>query len=363
MIVRDEAERIERLLESVRAHVDYVCIADTGSDDDTVSVIRDWLRRTGIAGEVVEHKWVDFATNRQLALNRARGHCDYILVLDADQALHAQERAFEGLQADAYTYVIEQEGLRWRAARLIRDGVDLRWNWIGAVHERLVCEQARDPQLLDVLVIAYGAGGERTGRYKRDVEVMERMLIEDPSDAHTQFHLANTYQLLGRLDDAARLYQRLIDETSGPASAERRYVAMWQMARCQSDVHRRLHLLQIAHESRPARMEASHEHLKELAELGRHQEAFDLTGELLARPLKAPDDQIMVAPWVYAWGIVHQRALAAARTGHLKAAERAFSHLLGQPGLPEAVRTQSQMNLERVRQTLQSVQASAQTGK
>lgn len=80
MIVRDEADRIEACLASVRGLANEMVVVDTGSTDDTV-------QRAEAAGARVEHMpWPgDFAPARNAALEHVRG--DWVLVLDADEQL------------------------------------------------------------------------------------------------------------------------------------------------------------------------------------------------------------------------------------------------------------------------------------
>jgi tetratricopeptide (TPR) repeat protein len=85
MIVRDEAERLERCLRSVAGFVDEMVVVDTGSSDATVSIAAD-------CGASVHHlSWPgDFAPARNHALQLVRG--DWVLVLDADEWLRAEAR-------------------------------------------------------------------------------------------------------------------------------------------------------------------------------------------------------------------------------------------------------------------------------
>ena len=82
MIVKDEEAFLGHCLESVRGLVDEMVIVDTGSTDRTVAIARE-------AGARVFHApWRDdFAAARNEALGHCRG--DWILVLDADEALDA----------------------------------------------------------------------------------------------------------------------------------------------------------------------------------------------------------------------------------------------------------------------------------
>lgn len=72
MIVKDEAPRLRRLLDSVAAVADACVVADTGSADDTPDIIRAWAHDLGIPCLLTRHPWTDFATNRNLALQDAR---------------------------------------------------------------------------------------------------------------------------------------------------------------------------------------------------------------------------------------------------------------------------------------------------
>jgi glycosyltransferase involved in cell wall biosynthesis len=54
MIVKNEAGVILRCLESARSLVDYALVEDTGSSDGTQEIIRDYLRRENLPGEVFD---------------------------------------------------------------------------------------------------------------------------------------------------------------------------------------------------------------------------------------------------------------------------------------------------------------------
>ena len=54
MIVKDEAEVITRAFNSVKHIVDYYCICDTGSTDNTIQVIKDYFKENKLKGEVHE---------------------------------------------------------------------------------------------------------------------------------------------------------------------------------------------------------------------------------------------------------------------------------------------------------------------
>lgn len=86
MIVRNEAERLERCLASVAGFVDEMVVLDTGSDDGTAAI-------AAACGARVHHlPWPgDFAPARNHALELVKG--DWVLVLDADEWLRPEARS------------------------------------------------------------------------------------------------------------------------------------------------------------------------------------------------------------------------------------------------------------------------------
>src|SRR5512144_2185854 len=88
MIVKNEAPVIRRCLDSVRRFIDCWVIVDTGSTDGTQDIIRECF--ADIPGELHERPWRDFAHNRTEALALARPHGDYVLIIDADDALELE---------------------------------------------------------------------------------------------------------------------------------------------------------------------------------------------------------------------------------------------------------------------------------
>jgi tetratricopeptide (TPR) repeat protein len=84
MIVKDEASFIAQALASVREIVRQMVVVDTGSCDATPQIAREH------GAEVFEFAWGgDFAGARNFSLSKAI--CDWILVLDADEAIAAAQ--------------------------------------------------------------------------------------------------------------------------------------------------------------------------------------------------------------------------------------------------------------------------------
>lgn len=84
MIVKDEAEHLEKCLSTARPHVDEIVVVDTGSTDGTRAIARRY------ADVVEEIEWPDsFSLARNHSFDLATG--DYIIWLDGDEHIEAEE--------------------------------------------------------------------------------------------------------------------------------------------------------------------------------------------------------------------------------------------------------------------------------
>jgi glycosyltransferase involved in cell wall biosynthesis len=84
MIVRNETAVLPRLAASVSGQIDRWTIVDTGSTDGTQALVRELF--AAIPGELIEDEWRGFAASRNVALEAAEPHSDWLLTLDADCA-------------------------------------------------------------------------------------------------------------------------------------------------------------------------------------------------------------------------------------------------------------------------------------
>ena len=145
MIVKNESAVIRRCLDSVRPIIDYWVIVDTGSTDGTQQIIREHFK--DIQGELHQRPWQDFAHNRSEALVLARGHGDYVFVIDADEILEITP-GFEmpRLESDSYNVQIKYSGCTYLRRQLVSNA--LPWRYEGVLHEYMTCEQAQTEQCL-----------------------------------------------------------------------------------------------------------------------------------------------------------------------------------------------------------------------
>lgn len=211
MIVKNEAPVIRRCLDSVRPLIDCWVIVDTGSSDGTQDIIRQHWR--DIPGELIERPWVNFAHNRNEALDYAWGRADYIFVIDADETIEIEPGfALPHLTADAYNVMVYYEGISYLRKQLVSSR--LPWRYIGVVHEYIHCDRAQPGVFLPgirTLPHTDGARARDPRTFERDAQLLEAALSKEPFNMRYVFYLAQSYRDAGDLPNAIRHYQRRIE--------------------------------------------------------------------------------------------------------------------------------------------------------
>lgn len=223
MIVKDEEATLGRCLESVAGVVDEICVVDTGSTDATVDVA---LRH----GARVEHSaWTDdFAAARNVSLAMATG--EWVLVLDADEALLEPEEARARLEAFAYAYPVragqltivdhKPEGhLRSRVSRFLP--MSGRPNYRGRFHEQPhFGDEPAQPAVLPIEVVHTGyqpAAIAAKDKIARNCQFLERLVREEPTDAYFWFQLGRTYFVGRDFDTALDAFSNALDHVEPEA--------------------------------------------------------------------------------------------------------------------------------------------------
>lgn len=227
MITRDEEDFLPNCLDSVRGLVDEIVIVDTGSEDRTVDI----ARRSGAV--VRSLAWADdFAAARNAALELATR--EWILVLDADEELHPDDRGRlgelidkEGVEAylvQIHNYIGEPHHPDVEISaglRLFRNRRDYRFS--GTLHEQIGENilKARPgttfpPSGLRINHFGYLSGLRKAAaKSERNLNLALAQVEATPDDAFVRFNLGVEYLRLDRyaealphLELAGRLMQR-----------------------------------------------------------------------------------------------------------------------------------------------------------
>lgn len=197
MIVKNEEQCIATCLNSLKKYIDYWIISDTGSTDNTKQIILDTMQ--GIPGELLDHQWVDFATNRNLALDAARDKSDYTLIIDADDRLIVNdENAFSNLSSDAYRIKICHGSVEYFRPQVISNKID--YKYCGVLHEYIELPPNCSYDILNNVAMQTSFNGARNknpNKYLDDAKVLEAALEKEPNNSRYAFYLAQSYRDCG----------------------------------------------------------------------------------------------------------------------------------------------------------------------
>lgn len=328
MIVKDEARIIGRCLDSVRGHIDWWTICDTGSTDDTSYVVKSML--DGIPGEYLHGPWVDFGTNRTEALKAAHNKARWLLMLDADQTLVSA-----GPFPDGEAGLVRFDGPTDYAKPLLVSG-RRSWRWIGKTHEYLEAGTAGS-EIVEApgwIVHDWADGSSREEKWDRDLE----LLLPDAyaGNHRAMFYVARTFEEKGDTDAALHWYRR---RAAAGGWDEEVFVAMLSAGRLSQS---RVELARAA-KFRPTRAEPWLYLAQVASGEGKFHEALALAehGMTIGYPF---GDVLFIERWVYEWGLRMERSAAAWHTGDVDRCRRDSLALLGT--LPPHAREQVERNLE-----------------
>jgi len=349
MIVRNESRVIERCLLSLAPVVDAWVISDTGSDDDTCEKIQSVMSQRGIPGQLYRDTWVDFAQNRNLALERARASKlgDYLFIIDADEVLRTDSPApFSRLDVPCYSVEKRNGAMVWAVPALFR--AELACQWRGVLHEYLDLPPGTVQQRLagaHIQVNMDGCRSRNPHKYQRDAEVLEAEVLLHPEDARSRFYLAQSYRDAGKPDKAIENYAQRV---AMGGWAEEAFIAQLEKGRAMLSAGRNyaecLPELLRAWEMRPTRAEPLYELTKYCRIHGLFQQGYLFGRQAIC--IEKPTDVLFVAEHVYTYAAFDEFSVCAYHSGHYRESEEACARILREGNLPESEKARVKRNLK-----------------
>lgn len=347
MIVRNEADRIIRALDSVLPHISTFAILDTGSTDKTVELIREWGVAHGINGIVGQGTFVNFSQARNQALHLARSWYrapkrlfDFILLMDADMEFVADADFSVPLDAIAFELLQEAGGMSYSNVRLLN--LRSAAQYTGVTHEYL--DTPTSGVLNSARFIDHADGSNRADKFARDIRLLRDDLERDPLNPRTWFYLANSYRDSGDLTQAAAAYRKRVELGGWD---EEVFYAQLQLSRTLKDQgldDAFVKEAMSAYQMRPQRGEALHELAKHYRIKGDNHAAMLFAEKGIS--MDRPDDKLFVSDWVHNWGFRQEYAIAGYYQPETR--ERAFKIANGLAldlSAPECVRAEARRNM------------------
>lgn len=218
MIVKNESKIITRMLENVAKYIDYYCICDTGSNDNTIESITSFFKTQQIDGIVIHKEFVNFSYNRNYAYHYVCNNMDnitHILFLDADMifntSLSKQELQNVYIQYDACYLYQGSLNCHYKNVRIVKKNPE--YKYIGATHEYFdLCNSFHIHTISDNLLFIkdVGDGGSKTNKFQRDIKLLINAIDEEPNNSRYVFYLANSYKDCGEHESACKYYLRRV---------------------------------------------------------------------------------------------------------------------------------------------------------
>lgn len=210
-IVKNEHKIIKRMIDSVKHIVDAICITDTGSTDNTIQIIENCITDLQIPGKVYRNIWRNFGHNRSLSFKNCIHFCKehdidtsstFGLLLDADMELiinNFDKNTLDYNNYNGYNVIQLLNNLEYYNIRLIKLSLD--WKCIGVTHEYWECNESNSSnksnsflQKDQIYIRDSTDGSSRTEKYKRDIDLLENVILKEPDNTRYIFYLAQSYK-------------------------------------------------------------------------------------------------------------------------------------------------------------------------
>jgi len=225
-IFKNESAVVLRLLQSVYQYIDYYCIVDTGSTDNTVEIVQKFFNEKNIPGKIVCEPFVDFGTTRTFSLKQCSAENwnvpntsipDFILLLDADMIFEISKEKvvfFKEKLWDADAHYIYQGSERFyhKNVRVIRNNIGC--TYVAPTHEYISTPEGSKYNQFgrDIVFIRdIGDGGCKSDKFERDVRLLTADLRKNPKNVRSWFYLANSLGDLKQYEKAIEAYKRRIE--------------------------------------------------------------------------------------------------------------------------------------------------------
>lgn len=311
MIVRNEADRILRALESVQDYVYTFAILDTGSTDDTCKLISDWGEKNNIMGVIGHGAFVNFEQARNQALDLAHSwsaqrDCTYLLLMDADMELEVSDpKWYHDLKDVAYEMTQTAGSVSYTNVRLLRTPSPARYH--GVTHEYLGTHTGG--VIAGAKFLDHADGSNRSEKYERDIRLLTADLDRDPNNPRTWFYLANTYRDYGEPAKAVEAYRRRVALGGWDEEVWNAQVHLAGCLKTQGLDAEFVNAALTAYQMRPQRSEVLYDLARHFREKGENSSAMLFAERGLKIP--RPDDRLFVNDAVYQYGFREEVAIAA----------------------------------------------------
>ena len=214
IMVKNAGDGFRDILTQNLPFMDRYTILDTGSTDNTVSIIKEVL--AGKRGELYEEPFINFRDSRNRLLELAGEHCHFNVMLDDTYVLKGRIREFLDLArgddvVDSYSLTVEDTDTMYTSNRVTKPSRKLKY--INLVHE--IIETNLNVSIPYEWGSIYDVKSEymfeRTKKRKQnDIDTLLKMLEDNPSDPRTYYYIADSYICMKDWKNALEWFQKRV---------------------------------------------------------------------------------------------------------------------------------------------------------
>ncbi len=360
-IVKNESHVIERCLNSVKPLIDHVLIIDTGSTDNTIEVIENWLKSNNVPGQVYTEEWKNFAHNRTFALNELKklDWIDYALMIDADEILRFDdnfdfEKFKQNMDSDLYDVTTMMGGITYLRPQISSNKVNVRYE--GVVHEFLTGEffSRKTAVGFQNIPIQDSNRNQLGNKFEKDVVTLKQAISETEDlwfKSRYTFYLAQSLRDLQRREESIEYY---LDRSRMGFWNEEVFMSYFNAANLMKelnyDISIILHTYLKGHESCPSRIECLYGAVHYCRITSMNQLGYILGKQAIL--INKPINGLFLENWIYDYAIFDEFSIVAFYSSNFIESKDACEKLLSENKIPthyiDRVRGNLNFALERI---------------
>ncbi|MCM1049053.1 MAG: glycosyltransferase [Clostridiales bacterium] len=217
IIAKNEENRIEKCLSSLRSYGFEIVVVDTGSTDRTKEIAGKY------ADKVLDFEWCDdFSAARNYSLRAASNN--WIFMIDCDEYIKTIDieelNWFRKHLADSVGSVTRENIVTKNDIPAI-DNIDNTerffdkrlYRYTGMIHEQLTPIRSKDftAYLLKTTILHTGydmSDEECIAKYERNFTLLEKQLVTDPDNPYLYYQLGKTCEIVGDFSRACEYYSK-----------------------------------------------------------------------------------------------------------------------------------------------------------
>jgi len=222
LIMKNESKVIIRLLETVLPFIDRYDIVDTGSEDNTIELAKEFFKIHNIPGEIYHRPFDNFQNSRNYAFEMAKGKADYIFMIDSDEQLilpkYFNKDIFKSRLEKfdkAMVTMLYNENTYGRACIF---STKKPFKWVGVVHEVMICEEQVTQTIFDEIKVFVSPDGNSWNNIEQKYADHAKMLLAEVNEKNSPrdiFYLAQSYRDAKMYEHAIKWYKIRVEMNNG----------------------------------------------------------------------------------------------------------------------------------------------------